>query len=77
MAALCPSRKAKSAAANLSMAVLTPRLQRSRWSRSLVEGAMPLIDYSKAFSFCDSTEAVSVVLQHALVQLRDHVKFQE
>ena len=38
---------------------------------------MPLIDYSTAFSFCDSTEAVSVVLQHALVQLRDHVKFQE
>ena len=38
---------------------------------------MPLINYAKPMNFCDSTEAVSVVLQYALVQLRDYVKFQE
>lgn len=38
---------------------------------------MPLMDYSKSLTFCDTAEAVSVVLQHALVQLRDHAKFQD
>ena len=38
---------------------------------------MPLIDYSKSLTFCESAEAVSVVLQHALVQLRDHANFQD
>ena len=37
---------------------------------------MPLIDYSKPMNFCDSTEAVSVVVNHALIQLRDQVAFQ-
>ena len=38
---------------------------------------MPLIDYSKPVNFFDSAEGVSVVLQHALVQLRDCVAFQD
>ena len=38
---------------------------------------MPLINYAKPMNFCDSTEAVSIVLQYTLVQLRDYVKFQE
>ena len=38
---------------------------------------MPLIDYSKPVSFYDSSEAVCVVLQHALVQLRDHAMFHD
>jgi hypothetical protein len=38
---------------------------------------MPVIDYSKPQNFCDSAEAVSVMLSSALVQLRDHAAFQD
>jgi len=38
---------------------------------------MPLIDYTKETSFCDSAEDVSIIVQHSLVKLRNHAKFDE
>jgi len=38
---------------------------------------MPLLDYSKPADFCESVEAVIVLLQYVLVQLRDHAAFDE
>ena len=38
---------------------------------------MPLLDYSKPADFCESVEAVIVLLQYTLVQLRDHAAFGE
>jgi len=38
---------------------------------------MALINYSKPMDFCERAEAVSVVVQFALVQLRDYAEFHE
>lgn len=38
---------------------------------------MPLIDYSKPMTFCDTVEAAAIILQACLTRLRDEAQFRD